>query len=310
MKYIKLAVVFLSLSFFVSPTQAQTHAPWPRADLAFIVEDFLNDWSQDACVRTTTTRTYNCMTSQEAECFISLLKSQSPDGQNFPLPASGGNTNTFYARQIDFDADQVITESDYNVLRSFIGCYLPGDRNLDGRVSFGELEYNFQRYGSSSSNSGFYWSIGDTNASGRVEPGEMMAMFNNVNEVNGDVNLDGCVNFADYQILSVNYGKTSGGYWKIGDLNRDTVINSADYNIMMGNYGVCRNNDTRVFRKGDFDYNGCVDEGDYNLWRALYGMQVPNKGAGPDGTYDGLVDSADYIIWRQSIGSGDCKRQK
>jgi hypothetical protein len=50
---------------------------------------------------------------------------------------------------------------------------------------------------------------------------------------------------------------------------------------------------------GDYDGNGLVDDGDYLVWRANFGMSV-EPGAAADGTGDGMVDAADYVLWRMN----------
>jgi hypothetical protein len=52
----------------------------------------------------------------------------------------------------------------------------------------------------------------------------------------GDANHDGTVNFADFTILSNNYGGP-GGTTSVGDFNFDGVVNFADYTILSNNYG-------------------------------------------------------------------------
>jgi len=53
----------------------------------------------------------------------------------------------------------------------------------------------------------------------------------------GDINLDGSVNIADFNILAANFGKTIAGGNSVGDLNGDGVVNIADFNILAGNFG-------------------------------------------------------------------------
>jgi ELWxxDGT repeat protein len=48
---------------------------------------------------------------------------------------------------------------------------------------------------------------------------------------------------------------------------------------------------------GDFNFDGFVDQADYDFWRANYGA---NSGVGlqADGNGDGVVGAADYVVWR------------
>jgi hypothetical protein len=52
----------------------------------------------------------------------------------------------------------------------------------------------------------------------------------------GDVNSDGLVDVADYNIWAANVGKTDAG-WSQGDLNGDGLVDVADYNIWAANVG-------------------------------------------------------------------------
>ena len=50
----------------------------------------------------------------------------------------------------------------------------------------------------------------------------------------GDANLDGTVDYGDFQNLEANYGKT-GTYWGQGDFNDDGTVNWQDLNILRQN---------------------------------------------------------------------------
>jgi hypothetical protein len=52
----------------------------------------------------------------------------------------------------------------------------------------------------------------------------------------GDINGDGLVDVADYNIWAANVGKT-GATWDQGDLNGDGLVDVADYNIWAANVG-------------------------------------------------------------------------
>ena len=45
----------------------------------------------------------------------------------------------------------------------------------------------------------------------------------------GDANLDGIVDYADFQTLAANYGATND-YWEQGDFNDDGAVNWQDLN--------------------------------------------------------------------------------
>jgi hypothetical protein len=56
------------------------------------------------------------------------------------------------------------------------------------------------------------------------------------NVVPGDINGDGLVDVADYNIWAANVGMTGASWWQ-GDLNGDGLVDVADYNIWAANVG-------------------------------------------------------------------------
>jgi hypothetical protein len=52
----------------------------------------------------------------------------------------------------------------------------------------------------------------------------------------GDINMDGLVDVADYDIWAANVGLT-GAHWAQGDLNGDGLVDVADYDIWAANVG-------------------------------------------------------------------------
>jgi hypothetical protein len=57
------------------------------------------------------------------------------------------------------------------------------------------------------------------------------------NQIPGDANGDGKVNFADLLILAQNYGKTSGAMFSTGDFNNDGGVGFDDLLILAQHYG-------------------------------------------------------------------------
>lgn len=51
---------------------------------------------------------------------------------------------------------------------------------------------------------------------------------------------------------------------------------------------------------GDFDNDGEVDHGDYDVWKAAFG-QI-GSAVSANGNHDSVVDIADYVIWRDNLG--------
>jgi hypothetical protein len=52
----------------------------------------------------------------------------------------------------------------------------------------------------------------------------------------GDINMDGLVDVADYNIWAANVGAQCAT-WAMGDLNGDGLVDVADYNIWAANVG-------------------------------------------------------------------------
>lgn len=55
---------------------------------------------------------------------------------------------------------------------------------------------------------------------------------------------------------------------------------------------------------GDYNYDGVVNEADYEVWRSAFGTTVPRVGLWADGNKDGVVDAADFTVWRDHF-AGD-----
>ena len=53
---------------------------------------------------------------------------------------------------------------------------------------------------------------------------------------------------------------------------------------------------------GDYDGDGAVDEQDYDLWRATFGLATRNNPLPADGNANDIVDAADYVLWRKNFG--------
>ncbi len=52
---------------------------------------------------------------------------------------------------------------------------------------------------------------------------------------------------------------------------------------------------------GDYDYDGDVDNSDFDIWRATMGLTSATAPA--DGSGNGVIDAADYVLWRKNFGS-------
>jgi hypothetical protein len=64
---------------------------------------------------------------------------------------------------------------------------------------------------------------------------DLYAYRSQLKPLDGDANLDGLVDQADYKIWYDNYG--TGSSWRHGDWNSDGIVDQADYKIWYDNYG-------------------------------------------------------------------------
>ncbi len=76
--------------------------------------------------------------------------------------------------------------------------------------------------------------FGTTNDGGANGDGTVFELL--ANHIPGDINGDGLVDVADYNIWAANVGRT-GATWSQGDLNGDGLVDVADYNIWAANVG-------------------------------------------------------------------------
>lgn len=64
-------------------------------------------------------------------------------------------------------------------------------------------------------------------------------------------------------------------------------------NVVSMNIGVLN------YPAGDYNFDGKVDNSDYNVFKANFGSTTA---AEADGNGDGKIDAADYVIWRSTFG--------
>lgn len=153
---------------------------------------------------------------------------------------------------------------------------------------------------------------------------------------NGDTNFDMTLDFVDLTTMSENYyteGQTAAT-WVLGDFasaDEDYLFDAADANLVdftdlqvladawVGELGLPAPSDSELAAAfsgqfltdaiaafaidsglvGDYDLDGDVDEGDYDVWAAAFGET--GAGLDADGNEDGVVDAADYAVWRDAL---------
>ena len=141
-------------------------------------------------------------------------------GENMP---GGGATGTFSV-PVNLDQPNQICESLYT--RAAVGC---GSYSL----------YDFGTNGAASNFGATIQVVGLTDASGNPITNFTMSSESGhdyVRHIPGDINGDGLVDVADYNIWAANIGAT-GQPWSQGDLNGDGLVDVADYNIWAANVG-------------------------------------------------------------------------
>ncbi|MEZ6102870.1 MAG: choice-of-anchor L domain-containing protein [Pirellulaceae bacterium] len=122
----------------------------------------------------------------------------------------------------------------------------------------------------------------------------------------GDYNLDGAVNAADYGIWSDNFGKRPAAFANDlvrnivgGDGNNDQEVNVADYTVWYDHFG---DTGDKLY-KADFNLDGVVDNLDFDIWNKYkYQLDTCASRAEGDANSDGLIDVRDYNIWNQERG--------
>lgn len=97
-------------------------------------------------------------------------------------------------------------------------------------------------------------------------------------------------------LISVDSGKIVGVLPEVtGVTAQDVVVSSAGVISRIDDAFLPLNGTPKV--PGDYDFNGVVDDDDYDVWRNSYGSMIS---LAADGNGDGIVNSADYSIWRDN----------
>lgn len=195
----------------------------------------------------------------------------------------------------DFNGDQIINLSDYQIFRgrwnypnmgqgqALLAAPPEGDANGDGLVNI--LDYNI-------------W-LADYNATNPVIPAPPAPTMV------GDLNFDNVIDIQDFNIWLSSLNQTGPGLFADGDV--DETIDYGDL-VMWATHlpsGIIA---------GDFNNDAIVDLWDYNVLKQNWNQSAPNLPS--DITGDGTVNTADYTVWfhvynqvnapSQPSFSGDC----
>jgi hypothetical protein len=52
----------------------------------------------------------------------------------------------------------------------------------------------------------------------------------------------------------------------------------------------------------DFNLDGVIDNADFTIWKANFGVENNASFEEGDANGDGLIDAADYVVWRDTMG--------
>lgn len=138
--------------------------------------------------------------------------------------------------------------------------YRGPDPSLQGKYFF------FDSQNSNSASDDNYWMFDPSN------PGGTVANINSLLTANTGTHQ-----------FPVSYGEDAAGNLYIAYIGSGEVYRLATAHI-----------------PGDYDYDGDVDNADYNIWRSTVGLASITAPA--DGSGNGVVDAADYVVWRKHLG--------
>ena len=112
---------------------------------------------------------------------------------------------------------------------------IEGDLNNDQIVDLADVDALFAAVASGSSDERF-----DLDDDQRITSGDGEYLLQNILQTrSGDLDLDGNVGFADFLVLSANFGASDAG-WADGDLTGDGDIGFADFLLLSANFGFAR----------------------------------------------------------------------
>jgi hypothetical protein len=120
---------------------------------------------------------------------------------------------------------------------------------------------------------GFWGMLPNVLATGSQEYDAMLSEL----ETPGDANLDGTVDYADFQALAANYGGTSA-YWEQGDFNDDGTVNWQDLNILRQNLDPAGFTLSQFAQQALFGQLGTVIPGqalEYDGYGVTYASSLP-----------------------------------
>ena len=128
----------------------------------------------------------------------------------------------------DFDGDNAVTAAD---TAFFIQQF---NRNVAAGLARTDANYQAYLKADLDGSARFVTAVNGVNVAA-VTNKDLLTLFQFINKVPGDANLDGVVNSADQAILTANLGQA--GNWLKGDFNRDGTVDAADQALLTANLG-------------------------------------------------------------------------
>jgi hypothetical protein len=107
---------------------------------------------------------------------------------------------------------------------------LRGDFDRDGSIGPGDLDLLGTQIASGGNDSAF-----DLSGDGSVDGSDRESLLGIANRLNGDADFSGDVQFADFLILSANFGMA--GVWSEGDFDSSGDVQFSDFLILSANFG-------------------------------------------------------------------------
>lgn len=150
------------------------------------------------------------------------------DSSQNPLLRDTVSENTLPATPTDLPTDAEPTDPEPTDPEPGVA----GDFNGDDEVTTADIDLLFEAVGENSADTQF-----DLNEDGTVSTEDVDFLIGDLlRTLRGDTNLDGAVDFADFLVLSENFGKTVDGYAN-GDFDSDGMANFTDFLFLSGNFG-------------------------------------------------------------------------
>ena len=122
----------------------------------------------------------------------------------------------------DFEGDGVCDATDIDLLGAEVFASAQGRPGADGELGTGDDQQPDLYY--------------DLTVDGVVDANDLSSFLASVNRLSGDLDLNGQVEFADFLVLSGNFG--SEALWSGGDLDGSGLVEFADFLAFSNNFGV------------------------------------------------------------------------